>query len=141
MGAGCHPDRTTALCRALTEAAQSRLTAIAGSRDDLGRQRYRDAQSAYALNAFRCYAHDSAGQKPFNSIPNATTESVAEDLNLVITRLARAGLTQVLTVELSKPGMPVSVVRTIVPGLEGPTDSPSYLPGARALARAAGRRE
>ena len=141
MGAGCHPDRTTALCRALTEAAQSRLTAIAGSRDDLGRQRYRDAQSAYALNAFRCYAHDSAGQKPFNSIPNATTESVVEDLNLVITRLARAGLTQVLTVELSKPGMPVSVVRTIVPGLEGPTDSPSYLPGVRALARAAGRRE
>jgi ribosomal protein S12 methylthiotransferase accessory factor len=34
LGAGCHPDPAVALCRALTEAAQSRLTVIAGSRDD-----------------------------------------------------------------------------------------------------------
>ncbi len=31
---GCHPVREIALLRALTEAAQSRLTYIAGSRDD-----------------------------------------------------------------------------------------------------------
>jgi hypothetical protein len=46
----------------------------------------------------------------------------------------------VLTVDLSRPGMPVSVVRTIVPGLEGAMDSPSYLPGARVLAQATRRR-
>lgn len=137
VGAGCHLDRTIALCRALTEAAQSRLTAIAGSRDDLGRQRYRETQSANALNAFRAYAHGNTGQKPFNAIPSTTTESVAEALDLVVSRLAQAGLAQILTVDLSKSGMPVSVVRTIVPGLEGPTDSPSYLPGARVLAQAA----
>ncbi|MEZ4310428.1 MAG: YcaO-like family protein [Polyangiaceae bacterium] len=34
-GHGCHPDRGVALLRALTEAAQSRLTIITGSRDDL----------------------------------------------------------------------------------------------------------
>src|SRR5689334_8075161 len=34
-GAGCHPDRTIALIRALTEAAQTRLTYITGIRDDL----------------------------------------------------------------------------------------------------------
>jgi ribosomal protein S12 methylthiotransferase accessory factor len=139
LGAGCHLDRTIALCRALTEAAQSRLTAIAGSRDDLGRQRYRETQSAHALNVFRTYAHNNAGQKPYDSIPNTTTESVTEALDLVVTRLAQAGLTQVLTVDLSRPEMPVCVVRTIVPGLEGPTDSPSYVPGARVLAQATGR--
>jgi ribosomal protein S12 methylthiotransferase accessory factor len=34
-GAGCHPDRGVALARAMTEAAQIRLTYIAGIRDDL----------------------------------------------------------------------------------------------------------
>ena len=34
-GAGCHPDRAIALVRALTEAAQTRLTYITGIRDDL----------------------------------------------------------------------------------------------------------
>ena len=34
-GAGCHPDRAIALARALTEAAQTRLTYITGIRDDL----------------------------------------------------------------------------------------------------------
>lgn len=136
-GAGCHLDRTIALCRALTEAAQSRLTAIAGSRDDLSRQRYRETQSAEALSGFRSTAHDSAGQRRFDSIPTTTFGSLAEAIDLVVAQLARAGLTQVLTVDLSIPEMPVRVMRTIVPGLEGPTDSPSYVPGARVLAQGA----
>jgi ribosomal protein S12 methylthiotransferase accessory factor len=37
----------------------------------------------------------------------------------------------ILVVDLSKPRMPVAVVRVIVPGLEGAADSPSYCPGAR----------
>src|SRR5262249_19801570 len=34
IGSGCHVDREVALCRAIAEAAQARLTFIAGSRDD-----------------------------------------------------------------------------------------------------------
>lgn len=34
-GVGCHNDPAIALCRALIEAAQNRLTAISGARDDL----------------------------------------------------------------------------------------------------------
>ena len=41
FGAGCHPARSIALLRALTEAAQSRLTYISGSRDDIERRDYR----------------------------------------------------------------------------------------------------
>jgi ribosomal protein S12 methylthiotransferase accessory factor len=140
LGAGCHPDRTIALCRALTEAAQSRLTAIAGSRDDIGRQRYRETQSADALNAIRSYANDEVGRKPFGSIPTAVFESIAKHLNHVLAQLTQSGFADVLTVDLSRPGMPVSVVRSIVPGLEGAMDSPSYLPGARVLAQATRRR-
>ncbi|HYL80379.1 MAG TPA: YcaO-like family protein, partial [Candidatus Acidoferrum sp.] len=39
-GVGCHPSRGVALLRALTEAAQSRVTIIAGSRDDVPRDQY-----------------------------------------------------------------------------------------------------
>ncbi|MGI5438631.1 YcaO-like family protein [Streptomyces shenzhenensis] len=42
-GAGCHLDAAIALSRALTEAAQSRLTAITGARDDLPPLLYRPA--------------------------------------------------------------------------------------------------
>jgi YcaO-like protein with predicted kinase domain len=140
LGAGCHPDRTIALCRALTEAAQSRLTAIAGSRDDLGRPRYRDTQSAQTLTSFRSAAHSNSGQRQFNTVPTAMTESVGADLNRVVTQLQQASLTQILLADLSRQGLPVSVVRVIVPGLEGPTDSPSYLPGKRIFAHAIGER-
>ena len=45
-GYGCHPNREIALLRALTEAAQSRLTAISGARDDLHTDDYRlDAEA------------------------------------------------------------------------------------------------
>ena len=40
QGMGAHPMRGIALSRALTEAAQSRLTYIAGSRDDVFRDMY-----------------------------------------------------------------------------------------------------
>ena len=39
-GSGCHLSKEIALSRALTEAAQSRLTFIAGSRDDLFPDQY-----------------------------------------------------------------------------------------------------
>ncbi|PJG51265.1 hypothetical protein CVM73_32125 [Bradyrhizobium forestalis] len=139
-GAGCHPDRTIALCRAVTEAAQSRLTAIAGSRDDAGRLRYRETQNAGALDTFRVLARDLSGTRPFASVPDAAAGSVGEALELVVRRLARAGLTDILVVDLSRPDMGISVVRVIVPGLEGVVDSPSYVPGARVRAQAASHR-
>ena len=43
-GTGCHLSKEIALSRALTEAAQSRLTFIAGSRDDLFPDLYEPAQ-------------------------------------------------------------------------------------------------
>ena len=40
MGSGCHADRDVALLRAITEAAQSRLTRISGAREDFGDEAY-----------------------------------------------------------------------------------------------------
>ena len=48
-GYGCHPDRGVALARALAEAAQRRLTLIAGSRDDCPPAYYRRLTEAKAI--------------------------------------------------------------------------------------------
>lgn len=130
-GAGCHPGRKIALCRALTEAAQSRLTLIAGSRDDAGRTRYRETQNAAALETFRTLAGDRLHLRSFASVPDEAPASVSAALDWVVGRLRQAGMLDILVVDLSKPRMPVAVVRVIVPGLEGAADSPSYCPGAR----------
>ncbi len=132
-GSGCHPDRGIALCRALSEAAQSRLTAIAGSRDDHSAARYRVAQSAQSLEHFRRLSRAPA-RRPFQAAPHFAAETVDDDLEHVLERLAERGLDQALWVDLSSPGLDLAFVRTLVPGLEGSLESPSYRPRERALA-------
>ena len=58
-GSGCHPDPARAAIRAVTEAAQSRLTAISGARDDFDPGDYR-ARIALDLLPF-VQAEPSAG--------------------------------------------------------------------------------
>ncbi|MGO8389042.1 YcaO-like family protein, partial [Rhizobium johnstonii] len=48
-GCGCHPDPVRAALRAITEAAQSRLTAIAGSRDDFSPRIYKRLDRSAAM--------------------------------------------------------------------------------------------
>ena len=89
---------------------------------------------ASALAAYRAAAH-GIGARSFGDVPTHVADSVTADLAHVLAQLERAGLNRVIFVDLARPGIPVSVVRVIVPGLEGPTDSPSYVPGRRARAR------
>jgi len=138
FGAGCHPNRAVALVRALTEAAQSRLTVISGSRDDFGRSRYEVTQSARAVAYYKKLSQVSNGTRGFSDLPCHNGDTVEDDLEHVVRCLSAAGIGQVLVVDLDRPEMPFSVVRVIVPGLEGPTESPSYMPGARVRALAHG---
>jgi ribosomal protein S12 methylthiotransferase accessory factor len=131
FGAGCHPVREVALTRALTEAAQSRLTSIAGTRDDMTRRSYELTQSREVLASYRRLAAQR-GRADFASAPTATHRTVQEDLAAVLDALDASGLSGALCVSLTPPGAPLAVVRTIVPGLEGPSSSVSYAPGLRA---------
>jgi YcaO-like protein with predicted kinase domain len=134
FGAGCHPDRAVALVRALTEAAQSRLTVIAGSRDDFGRIRYRTTQSAEALDHHRALARASPGTARFEKLPSFVGATVDEDVECVVRCLRSVGIDRILFVDLSLDAVPISVVRVIIPRLEGPTEAASYVPGARVRA-------
>jgi ribosomal protein S12 methylthiotransferase accessory factor YcaO len=55
-------------------------------------------------------------------------------VNRMLRALADAGMPQALAVDLSIVRYGVSVVRVVVPGLEGPDKGPGsdYVPGARA---------
>ena len=139
-GMGCHPTREIALQRALTEAAQGRLTLIAGSRDDYGHERHEAAQHEALLERARLWLMES-GSRPLQDTPSYEHGSFEQDLQLILDRLNAQRIAHPIVVALSRPEFGVSVVRVVGPGLETYHDVPGYVPGARALASLKARAE
>jgi ribosomal protein S12 methylthiotransferase accessory factor len=134
-GMGCHPCRAVALLRALTEAAQSRLTVIAGSRDDIFREDYAVSQSPATLARDRELIRAAEGEarlRNFTDIPEFSSEDFADDLDWLLAKLHEAGIAEVVLVDLTEPQYEVPVVRVVVPGLESLGWEPGYSPGERA---------
>jgi len=132
IGDGCHPDRAIALLRALTEAAQTRLTYISGARDDLDPAEFTDQAKTERGRYVRELIDSTPAEQQFSDCPTYVTESFDTDLELLLSQLARAGITQVVTVDLSRPQYDIAVVRAVIPGLEAPHDEPDYIAGPRA---------
>jgi ribosomal protein S12 methylthiotransferase accessory factor len=134
-GSGTHPCREVALLRALTEAAQARLTVIAGSRDDIGMVTYRRSQDRSLLaDSARVLASGDAGRS-FDQAPTHSAETLHDDVAWELGQLRTAGIEQVAVVDLTLPKFGISVVRVVIPGLEGMHDAPGFTPGARVRAR------
>lgn len=134
-GSGCHADRGVALTRALCEAAQSRLTRIAGARDDISPHAFAALREERSLEQQRRQLFDGPeASRLFSITPSRTHATLEEDLDWTLAGLDRVGLDQLLSVDLSRPGLPIAVVRVLVPGLEGAAEVPNYQPGRRALA-------
>lgn len=136
-GMGCHPHAGLALCRALTEAAQSRLTYIAGSRDDATQEAYSRGQDPQTLERFaRELGEMPADARRFDQIRSQRHATIAEQIGWLLGQLSRACLEQAALVDLSPEGAPIHVVRVVVPGLEHTPEAPGYQPGKRARALA-----
>ena len=127
-GFGTHLDANVALSRALTEAVQTRLTYISGSRDDFFR-------SDYALNR-NLDLLDQIWQEVSSAPTDAAwedrchaTDTFEDDLGFMLERLRAVGLDCAVAVDLSRAEIGIPVVKMVVPGLEGPDG----LPGPRAL--------
>ena len=75
-----------------------------------------------------------------NSLHFPTTRSPrARTCSTILDQLTRAGLHEAAAVDLTRPEIGIPVLRVVVPGLEGPSDAPDYVPGRRAaLAMASG---
>ncbi len=121
QGFGCHPDAAIALSRAITEAAQTRLTYIAGARDDFFPFDYaRATDPDLLMQLWQQY-----GQPPEESL-DASSDAPGFDikrpahvgtvLQHVLAEVKAAGATQVIAVDLRQPRMGVPVVKIVVPG-------------------------
>jgi len=131
-GAGCHPDRAIALARALSEAAQTRLTYIVGSRDDLPLSDY-DAPANADLSEALLDVLQAAGTPGlFREIPSCTSDDIAEDVVWELDRLRSVGVNRVIAVDLTRPEFGIPVLRVVIPGLEGDCRNAEYVPARRA---------
>lgn len=124
-GYGLHPIRSIAAVRAMTEAAQSRLTAIHGGRDDLTKRLEHWPQSARkqeieAISALRAKESNADNAVDFANIvdheQHVTSLETAWDYMVDVLR--ERNLSQVVRICLSQASDPFQVVRIIVPGLE-----------------------
>jgi ribosomal protein S12 methylthiotransferase accessory factor len=137
-GSGCHPSRSVALARAMTEAAQTRLTYIAGIRDDLSdyTESAKEKLGAALLDAVA----QAIQARSFRDVPNFDADDLAADLRWELERLRAIGVARVIAVDLTRPDFDIPVVRLVIPGLEWDCTHRDYVPGLRAR-RAAGQTE
>ena len=135
VGHGCHPSRAVALQRAITEAAQSRLTVITGARDDVRVRGNGPDEDLRAAHCFLSKHKDEPTPRGFHEAPDHAGETLDDDVAWEIDRLRASDLHQVVAVDLTRPELEIPVFRVVIPGLEPLYDIPGYIPGARAQRR------
>jgi ribosomal protein S12 methylthiotransferase accessory factor len=106
-GAGTHAHAGIAACRALTEAIQSRLTYIAGSRDDILPSEYKNSWIPLILK----------GEKDFSEIKSKKTDSLSHQYQELLTSIQKLEF-DILFYIHTQPDDPISVVKCIIPGLK-----------------------
>jgi ribosomal protein S12 methylthiotransferase accessory factor len=118
-GFGCHLDPAVGLARALTEAALSRASVIAGAREDLeGQAAKRQVGYQRLKEGFSRWFRSDGPRVALTELPDRSTATIAGDLDVVLARLRDACFDRVLAADLSLPGLGFSVVRAVVPGME-----------------------
>jgi YcaO-like protein with predicted kinase domain len=137
-GSGCHPDRGVALARALTEAAQTRLTYIAGIRDDLPPSDYAESEPQKLGAALIDATSQAAPARSFHDVPSFDADDVVADVRWALERLRAVGVERAVAVDLTRPDLGIPVVRVVAPGLEWDCTHSNYVAGPRAR-RAGGR--
>lgn len=143
-GYGCHPSRAVALVRAVTEAAQGRLTVIHGGRDDLVDHAARFAGWTAARKRARV-AELLAGMargRPvaLASLPDLSAEATTVEgcLRVLLRRLRAGGFDRAYRVVFTRAGDDLHVVRVVVPRMESLSPGiPRVGPRLRDHARAA----
>ncbi len=132
VGSGAHLCREIALCRAITEAAQSRLTMISGARDDLPTSLYASQGEPLAAGWDDAGVAAASPMRVFAETPSYPSDSLLDDFTVLQQRLAAVGLERMIVVDLTREEIGIPTVRVIVPGLESMHSAPGYAVGTRA---------
>jgi len=124
-GSGCHPNAARAAIRAITEAAQSRATSIAGARDDFDPSLYTKRLNHDLL------AYPAAVPGRAHTWPSYPVEA-ADLLGFMLQKLKVVGIRSVVTVPLiTEDGF--AVAKVLVPELEHLDGERKQRFGSRAL--------
>jgi YcaO-like protein with predicted kinase domain len=119
QGFGCHLDANVALARALSEAIQTRVTYISGSRDDFFPHDYARTTDEELLLQIWDEVMATPGER-VDFAPLAARARAGltfeDDLRTLLARLQDAKVKQVVAVDLSRPDLGVPVVKLLVPG-------------------------
>jgi len=118
-GSGCHLSKEVALIRAITEAIQTRLTIIAGTREDLlWDEVSRNEPSVYEKLSKKFWEYyESEKTIAYGDLPHKMYSNFQKDLSFILKRLKKKGLRQSVAVEMTNPDLNIPVVRVIVPNL------------------------
>ena len=116
LGAACHPDPARAIMAAITEAAQSRLTLIAGARDDISADDYLAPRQRTANFLLSSLTWQPAERAPATTHLASLTSQAALIDHLVMLCAGLGGAAVVACV-LTRPGIDVPVTKIVVPGL------------------------
>ncbi|QLF71957.1 YcaO-like family protein (plasmid) [Peteryoungia desertarenae] len=131
LGCGAHAHPEVAVSRAVSEAVQSRMTFIAGARDDHLPQIFEQPASSDTLVAF-----DAVPSIALSSLPSFDAANTASALQAVLDRLSNRRIDRLYAVDLSPEWLPASVVKVIAPQLENPDGERRQRFGMRAISRA-----
>jgi ribosomal protein S12 methylthiotransferase accessory factor len=113
QGFGAHLVPEIAIARAITEAAQTRVTYIAGGRDDFFTADYERATDADLMaDLWSRLAAPCDEPVGFDELPRSEPNSLGHALELLV----EAVQGQVIVVDLTHPTLRVPVVKVIAPG-------------------------
>lgn len=137
-GTGAHPTAAGAVQRAVLEALQSRLTAIAGARDDIDPEQYQKPPGSellfYLDEGMGGHADVAIGAE----VPGVVTAPA--QLDWLLMRLKQARIRSAILVSLNAEAFGFSVGRMLIPDLEQHPATRNRRLGRRALAAMVGQR-
>ncbi len=117
FGSGTHLNREIALSRAITEAAQSRVTFISGARDDQYKSVYRTSLSDDFVKSFSKYETNS-GTFSFHERINLNADTFEGDLEILLSTLKKSGLREVVCIDLTREEFSIPVCKVIIPHMQ-----------------------
>lgn len=126
-GSGCHPDPVRAAIRAVTEAAQSRLTTIAAARDDFEPARYSAKLKGDLLTYVRARPNPAPVRAPEPLGPRTGW------IDAMVERLRRGGVGEAIVVPLATGEDDYAVAKVFAPELENPPGDRGQTFGPRAV--------
>ncbi|AGB75446.1 MULTISPECIES: YcaO-like family protein [Rhizobium] len=128
MGAGASLSPYVAAARAISEAVQSRMTFIAGARDDLVPELFsRRADPAHLLSFRARYTTH------LDELPSTPIGSAQDGLDHLVEALSERGIDRLYAIELAPEWLPASVAKVFAPQLEHPDGNRRTRFGSRAF--------